>query len=61
MLKGWKTAAVSLLLLILGAVQGFDFATLISNPQVAGWIVSGIGIAMFVLRAITTGPMGTDK
>jgi len=33
---------------------------LIPNANVAGWIVSGIGLVMFVLRWFTTTPIG-DK
>jgi len=57
MLKGKRTALVALALMVLGAVQGFDWATIIDNPATVGWVVSGIGIAMFALRAITDSPM----
>ena len=56
-MKGFKTAIVSLALVVLGALQGFDWATLISDPQTAGWVVSAIGVVMMVLRAITDSPM----
>lgn len=57
MLKGGKTAIVAILLTIVGALQGLDWATLVTDPSVAGWIVSGIGIVMFVLRAVTDTPL----
>lgn len=57
MLKGKKTALVSLALVILGAVQGFDWATIISSPETMGWVTTGIGIVMFALRAITDSSM----
>ena len=56
-MKGKKTAIISLLLVIFGAIQGFDWTTLIADTQTAGWVVSGIGIVMFALRAITDTPM----
>ena len=58
MLNGWKTAIFSLLLVVLGALQGFDWATLITDPQVVGWVVTAIGVAVFALRAITNTPLG---
>lgn len=58
MLTGYKTAAFSLLLIIFGALQGFDWATLISDPQIVGWVMTGIGAIVFVLRALTTTPIG---
>ena len=61
MLKGKKTAIVSLILVILGAIQGFDFTTIVNNEQTVGWIVSGIGIVMFALRAITDTAMFKDE
>ncbi len=53
MLKGKRTAFIALIIVVLGAIQGFDLATLIADPVVAGRVVSGIGIAMLVLRGIT--------
>jgi len=61
MLQTKRTAIVSLALMIFGAIQGFDWATLIDNPQHVGWLVSGIGVAMFALRAITDSPMFSKK
>jgi hypothetical protein len=60
-MKGKKTAIISLLLVILGALQGFDLTTIISDPETAGWVMSGIGILMFGLRTITTGPIFTSE
>ncbi len=53
MLKGKRTALIALVLVVLGALQGFDFLTLIDDPMVAGRVVSGIGLVMLVLRAVT--------
>ena len=61
MLTGYKTAIFSLLLVVFGAIQGFDWATIISDPQVAGWVATAIGVIVFALRAITKSPMFSDK
>ena len=51
---GWKTFAVSLAVVIVGFLQGADWAHLIpNNPQVVGWIFVGLGAAMAALRAMT--------
>ena len=57
MLKGGRTALIGLLLTVLGALQGFEWTTIVSNPSTAGFIISGIGALMIVLRAITDTPM----
>ena len=59
-MKGKRTAIISLLIAILGAIQGFDFITIVDNPQTAGWIATGIGVVMFGLRAITDSAMFSD-
>ena len=56
-MKGFKMGVFGLLLTVLGALQGFEWTTIVSNPQVAGFIVSGIGAAIIVLRALTDTPM----
>ncbi len=61
MLKGKRTALVALALMIVGAVQGFDWATIVSEPTMVGWIGTGIGALMFVLRAITDSPFLESK
>lgn len=61
MLKGKRTALVALALMIVGAVQGFDWATIVSDPTAVGWIGTGIGALMFVLRAITDSPILESK
>lgn len=61
-MTGWKTAIVSILLAVFGALQGLDWVNLFPNNQTAtGWIVSGIGVVMFALRAVTTTPLFTKK
>ncbi len=61
MLKTKRTAIISLALILVGAVQGFNWATLIDNPQHVGWLVSGLGALMFGLRAITDSAMFSKK
>lgn len=59
MLTGYKTVLVGAALTVVGALQGLDWAALIpNNPQAAGWVVSGIGIVMTVLRFVTNTPVG---
>lgn len=61
MLTGYKTIIVGAALTILGAIQGLDWAHIITNPTAAGWVVSGIGVVMMILRALTTTPVATPK
>lgn len=61
MLKGKKTALVALVLVVLGALQGFDFLTLVNDPAIAGRVVAGIGLVMMVLRAVTDTSLFTDR
>ena len=56
MLTGKKTVIVSLLITIFGALESFDFTQLLGG-DIAGYVVTGIGIIMFVLRALTTTPI----
>lgn len=56
-LKGYKTLGFGLALTILGFLQGFDFTTIISDPQVVGYVTSGIGVIVMVLRALTNTPV----
>ena len=61
-MTGYRTAIVAAAVAIVGALQGLNLVQLIpDNPQVAGWIATGLGVVMFVLRAITTGPIGGGK
>lgn len=58
-MKGYKTLIVGSVIAVLGFLQAFDFTTIISNPQTAGYITGGIGIVMMILRKMTTTPIGT--
>ena len=60
MLTGYRTVLLGAVVTVVGALQGLDWAALIpNNPQAAGWVVSGIGVAMTVLRFVTSTPVGT--
>ena len=61
MFTGFKTAAFSLLLVIFGALQAFDWATLISDPQVVGYVTMAIGVIVFALRAVTKTAIASPK
>lgn len=61
MLTGYKTAIVATLIAVFGALQGLDWVNLITNPQIAGWVATGIGVVMFILRAMTKTPLGQSK
>lgn len=57
-MQGWKTVLVGAALALIGFLQGVDWASLIPNdPKTEGWIVSGIGGAMVLLRYLTTTPI----
>jgi hypothetical protein len=60
MLTGYRTVLLGAVVTVVGALQGLDWVALLPNsPQVAGWVVSGIGVTMTVLRFITSTPIGT--
>lgn len=54
---GFKTALVAALVMLFGAMQGMDWLTLTNDPQITGWIVTGIGMAMAILRYMTDSPI----
>lgn len=68
MILGWATtilgAVVPLLTQIVGYLQTLDWRTYVLNWDKRNItvlaIVGGLGIAMVILRYITTGPVGTD-
>ena len=59
MIKGWRTAIVSLLIAIFGALEAFDFTSILT-PDIAGYVVTAIGVVMFILRAYTKTPLGKN-
>lgn len=57
-MTGYRTVAVAALVAVFGALQGLDWVHMIPDVQTAGWITTGIGIVMTVLRFMTTTPVG---
>lgn len=53
-----KTLWFALLLAVLGAVQASTEAlTDVLSPSAAGWVTMGVGVAIAVLRVLTTIPL----
>jgi hypothetical protein len=61
MLSGYKTVIVAALVAIFGGLQGLDWITLVPNAQTAGWVTAAIGVVMFILRTVTTTPIGKSS
>lgn len=61
MLQGWKTLIFGVGVAVVGVLQTFDFSTVISDPKVVGYITTGIGVVVIVLRTLTSTPVGTSK
>lgn len=60
MLTGYKTLIVGAAVTVLGAIQGLDWTHLIpNNPTTVGWVTSGIGAVMMILRFFTNTPVGS--
>lgn len=59
-MTGWKTLIFGAALALLGFLQGVDWASIIPNdPDLVGWMTSGVGVAVMVLRFFTKSPVGT--
>lgn len=57
-MTGWKTVIIGALVALVGFLQGIDWIQLIpNNPTTVGWVVSGLGVVMFVLRTLTSTPI----
>lgn len=56
MLTGLKTIIVSLAVVIFGALESFDFTSILT-PEISGYVTMAIGVIMFILRALTTTPI----
>lgn len=62
MLTGWKTVIVGALVTLFGFAQGLDWIHLLpNNPTLVGWIVSGLGVVMVILRGLTSTPIGKSS
>lgn len=58
-MKGKRTILFGIAVTILGALQGVEAVDWIEllGEQTAGLVVSGIGIGVMILRALTTTPL----
>lgn len=54
-MSGWKTVAVSVATVILGVLESEHVTSLVADHP--GGFAIGIGVAMFVLRWMTTSPI----
>jgi len=55
-MTGYKTFIVSLLLVIFGALETFDFTSFLGD-QTSGIVVGIIGVITFALRTLTKTPI----
>lgn len=60
MLKGWKTLALAAGVAVVGALQQLDWITLVTTEN-AGWVATGLGVAMAVLRLFTDTPPASGE
>ena len=58
--KGWRTVAVGVVTGVVGFLQSFDLAQIVS-PDKIGYVLLGLGVLGVVLRYITTSAMGKSK
>lgn len=56
-MQGWKTIIFGGLIALLGFLQSVDFTTVVTTAN-AGYITAGIGVAIMVLRTLTSTPVG---
>ncbi len=54
--EGWKTLFFAVVLALIGVLEQFDFTTIFDGDN-QGWIISGIGLIVGLLRSITKKPM----
>lgn len=57
MLKGYRTLIFNAAIALVGVAQAFDWTSVLGSER-AGVVVSIIGVAGMVLRAVTTTPVG---
>lgn len=57
-MKGYRTLSLALATAVLGVLQATDFTTILKDPQTAGLVMTGVGVAAAVLRFLTNGPVG---
>ena len=59
MFKGWKTLIVAALVALAGVAQQADWISLI-GPTNAGYVLTGVGILMAILRFVTSTPVASN-
>ena len=57
LVTGWRTMMLATATAVVGVFQSFDIGQIVPPDQV-GWWLLGIGVAMAILRVVTTGPLG---
>lgn len=55
-MSGYKTFIISLLITIFGALEKFDYTQFLTEENTS-YVVGGIGLVMFALRAVTKTPI----
>lgn len=56
-MKGYRTIVLNLLATVIGSLMVTDWVS-VTDPQTAGLVVGGLGVANTVLRFFTDGPVG---
>jgi hypothetical protein len=56
-MKGWRTLGINLAVAAFGVIEAAEWTELLGSDT-AGWMVTGIGVANMLLRALTTTPVG---
>ena len=60
-MKGWRLFAVGLGTAVFNFLAAFDFASMDLSAQTIAYINTGVGVAVMVLRAVTTTPIGKKE
>lgn len=59
-MKGWKTIATSVAVVLIGVLEQFDVAQVVPD-QFDGLAIALVGVVMAGLRLVTTTPIGTKE
>lgn len=61
-MTGWKTVIVGAAIAAVGFLQGVSWVDVIpDDPATQGWVTTGLGVVMLVLRFLTTTPVGKSS
>lgn len=60
-MKGWRLFALGLATAVFNFMAGFDFAGMNLSAETIAYINTGIGVAVMVLRALTTTALGKKE